>query len=390
MNRILRTIVIFLAVLAAAALIVVYGFQIRHVTVEGNDRYSADQISSDLTSTSLLKNTLYFAWKYRSAAASPEAPYLTSVKASIQSPTSVKVTVVESSLIGRVQVDGRNVYFDENGIVQMITDEVRSGVPLVTGVDVGSPELYQKLPVANTSAFRTMLSITQLLIQSDFIPDSVSFDSSGNMTLRYGSVTVRLGQDEYLEEKIANLVQIYPKISSRTGTLNMEGFTGKNTSITFKETGKQSDETEGGDSGETLTGVGTDTGQTDASAGSDQGAGTAENGQAQNAGSQNTNGQGQDADSQNENGQGQDADSQNENGQGQNENSQNENSSQNSTKGVMAFDSNGTLHYDAHIENGQVVDASGNPIAGCTVDENGNIKDAYWNVIDPATGQLVQ
>ena len=358
MNRILRTIVIFLAVLAAAALIVVYGFQIRHVTVEGNDRYSADQISSDLTSTSLLKNTLYFAWKYRSAAASPEAPYLTSVKASIQSPTSVKVTVVESSLIGRVQVDGRNVYFDENGIVQMITDEVRSGVPLVTGVDVGSPELYQKLPVANTSAFRTMLSITQLLIQSDFIPDSVSFD--------------------------------YPKISSRTGTLNMEGFTGKNTSITFKETGKQSDETEGGDSGETLTGVGTDTGQTDASAGSDQGAGTAENGQAQNAGSQNTNGQGQDADSQNENGQGQDADSQNENGQGQNENSQNENSSQNSTKGVMAFDSNGTLHYDAHIENGQVVDASGNPIAGCTVDENGNIKDAYWNVIDPATGQLVQ
>ena len=115
MNRILRAIVIFLAVLAAAALIVVYGFQIRHVTVEGNDRYSADQISSDLTSTSLLKNTLYFAWKYRSAVASPEAPYLTSVKASIQSPTSVKITVVESSLIGRVQVDGKNVYFDENG-----------------------------------------------------------------------------------------------------------------------------------------------------------------------------------------------------------------------------------------------------------------------------------
>ena len=270
----------------------------------------------------------------------------------------------------------------------MITDEVRSGVPLVTGVDTGSPELYQKLPVTNTSTFRTMLSITQLLIQSDFIPDSVSFDSSGNMTLRYGSVTVKLGQDEYLEEKIANLVQIYPKISSRTGTLNMEGFTGKNTSITFKETGKQSDETEGGDSGETLTGVGTDTSQTDASAGSDQDSGTAENGQSQNADNQNTNGQDQDAVSQGQNENSQNENSQNENSQ--NEKNQDEDSSQNSTKGVMAFDSNGTLHYDAHIENGQVVDASGNPIAGCTVDENGNIKDAYWNVIDPATGQLVQ
>jgi hypothetical protein len=119
------------------------------------------------------------------------------------------------------------------------------------------------------------------------------------------------------------------------------------------------------------------------SAGSDQDSGTAENGQAQNTDNQNADGQGQDAHSQ-----GQNENSQNENSQ--NENNQDEDSSQNSTTGVMAFDSNGTLHYDAHIENGQVVDASGNPIAGCTVDENGNIKDAYWNVIDPATGQLVQ
>ena len=63
MNRILRTIVILLAVLAAAALILVYGFRIRTVAVEGNERYPAEEISSDLMSTSLLQNTLYFAWR---------------------------------------------------------------------------------------------------------------------------------------------------------------------------------------------------------------------------------------------------------------------------------------------------------------------------------------
>ena len=56
----------------------------------------------------------------------------------------------------------------------------------------------------------------------------------------------------------------------------------------------------------------------------------------------------------------------------------------------MAFDSSGTLHHDAHIVNGQVVDGSGNPISGCSVDENGNIKDAYFNVIDPVTRDLIQ
>jgi Mn-containing catalase len=56
----------------------------------------------------------------------------------------------------------------------------------------------------------------------------------------------------------------------------------------------------------------------------------------------------------------------------------------------MVFDSSGTLRYDAHVSDGQVVDSYGNPIDGCYVNENGNVVDAYWNEIDPATGQLAQ
>ena len=56
----------------------------------------------------------------------------------------------------------------------------------------------------------------------------------------------------------------------------------------------------------------------------------------------------------------------------------------------MVFDSSGTLRYDAHVVNGQVVDAYGNPIDGCYVNENGNVMDAYWNEIDPHTGTLAQ
>lgn len=356
MNRILRTAVTGLALIAAAALILVFGFRISHMTVDGNERCNADQISEDLTSTSLLKNTLYFSWKYRSPVYSPDAPYLTSVRAKMLSPTSVRVTVTESKLIGRVTWENQNVYFDENGVVQVIGDQVLSNIPLVTGVEIEEPVLYQRLAVSNASTLRTMLSITQLLIQADFLPDSVSFDPSGNMSLRFGSVLVNLGQDEYLEEKIANLVQIYPQVSGRGGTLSMEGFTGKNSSVTFREEGTaEEDESEGeGDtgSGETLTGVGTD------STPPDQEEGSAE------------------ADA-----------SQDQEGADQEDNKQEDGSqAQNTTSGVMAFDSSGNLHYDAHIENGQVVDGSGNPIEGCSVDENGNIRDGYWNIIDPNTG----
>ena len=56
----------------------------------------------------------------------------------------------------------------------------------------------------------------------------------------------------------------------------------------------------------------------------------------------------------------------------------------------MVFDSSGTLRYDAHVVDGQVVDGNGYLIDGCYVNENGNVVDAYWNEIDPNTGQLAQ
>ena len=40
----------------------------------------------------------------------------------------------------------------------------------------------------------------------------------------------------------------------------------------------------------------------------------------------------------------------------------------------------------AMMVNGQVVDAYGNPIAGCSLNADGYVVDAYWNVIDPNTG----
>jgi hypothetical protein len=78
-----------------------------------------------------------------------------------------------------------------------------------------------------------------------------------------------------------------------------------------------------------------------------------------------------------------------ENTDGETQEGEDENKDVNGTAVFMVFDSNGTLHYDAHVVNGQVVDANGNPIEGCTVDANGNAVDAYMNVIDPDTGAVM-
>jgi stage V sporulation protein D (sporulation-specific penicillin-binding protein) len=49
----------------------------------------------------------------------------------------------------------------------------------------------------------------------------------------------------------------------------------------------------------------------------------------------------------------------------------------------QVYDTYGTLYNDARInEDGVVVSSDGQPIAGVTVNADGNVVDAYWNVIE--------
>ncbi|MCD7735903.1 MAG: hypothetical protein LUI07_02885, partial [Lachnospiraceae bacterium] len=56
---------------------------------------------------------------------------------------------------------------------------------------------------------------------------------------------------------------------------------------------------------------------------------------------------------------------------------------------LMVFNSSGQLVYNVHVRNGVVVDAYGNEVPGCSVNEDGYVVDAYMNIIDPATGDLM-
>lgn len=386
------------AVLGLTAFVLIAGFRIDSMDLSGNERYSFSQISGDLVKDYWSGNTLYFVWKYHNPTTSTDAPYLDSIQASMVSPREVRVTVSEKKLTGYVVYNGSYVYFDSEGVVQEISDKVYGTVPMVGGVTMSEPVLYQRLSLDNAATLRTMLSICQLLGSQQLIPDSVTFDENSNMTLTFASIEVKLGQDEYLEEKIANLVQIYPDIAASSGTLNMEGFTGKNEAITFRQDTYSEDQTEGpivAGLGDVFENAGQS--QSETAAAADGSADTAEGGDAA--------GDGVGADGFGESAEGADAAADGSGsaedggdtaqaddtaGDEANADSQEDNSGQVGVDAFQAFDSNGRLRQDAHVVNGQVVDSTGTPIPGCRIDENGNVVDAYWNVIDPHTGTLAQ
>ena len=368
--KIMIGIILALAVLLGFVLV---GFRIRTFEVNGNTRHTAQEIQDDLVVDFKTSNALFFCWKYRSPVQDPAAPYLSSVQAKLVSPGHVLVNVLEKKIIGCTVYGGSYVYFDEDAMVMEISDERIDNVPLISGIAMEQPEIYQKLPVSNAALLRTMLNVSALVQDSGLLADAIEFDENLNMTVVIGSIRIELGQDEYLEEKLSNLVTLYPKISDQSGILKLSSYTGRNEDTPFQQTFEQETESEiqtastdaeGNPvidvSGETTADAGTT--QDPAAAQTQTGADGAEN-------TQNP-----------ENAQEQDPDAQ----------ENNENQEVRGVEGFMVFDSSGTLRYDARVVGGRVVDASGNDIPGCSINEDGYVVDAYWNVIDPMTGTLAE
>lgn len=336
--QVIRTRIVIGTILALviAVAVLVGMFRISKIEVLGTKRYSAQEIKNALIYDFWTENTLYFSWKYRNATTDMKTPYLDSIQAKVLSPGKVRLIVKEKTLSGYVQYAGENVYFDKNGIVLEISEEVYGDVPLVSGITMEAPVLYQKMPMDNTAQMGAMLKITELLIKAGFIPDNISFDENLNIMLTKGDIDVKLGQNSCLDEKVANLVTIYQEVEGQMGTLNMETFTGNNETISFQPREEEIIEPE--------------TEMEDPS------------------GAEGENAEGTDAEEDTNSGTGEVT----------------------GMAGFMVFDSNGTLRYDARVINGTVVDAYGTPIPGCTVNENGNVVDAYWNEIDPYTGTLAE
>ncbi|MCC8065479.1 MAG: hypothetical protein LIO94_00015, partial [Clostridiales bacterium] len=186
-----------------------------------------------------------------------------------------------------------------------------------------------------------------------------------------GSIEALLGQDEYLEEKVANLKAILDTMESgAAGTLHLENVTGKNEDITFSPSGEVAEETEI-DSEGTEGSDGTDTGSDDTSADSDSsGEDTLDSGDAA-------------ADDDGSDGTASDDAVSDDTGE------EDDSGDEESDVDLMVFNSSGELVYNVHVKDGVVVDSSGNEVPGCSVNEDGYVVDAYMNIIDPATGDLM-
>ena len=209
---------------AALLLLILWCQKIDTVYVEGVDFYTAQEIEDYLFGSALERNVFYARLQNR-LGKNKDIPFVAGYTLEFTGKDTVTVTVYEKSIIGYVDYMGSHMYFDKDGtVVESSSRLLWEGIPMITGLDFDSIVLYRPLPVKNESAFTQILNLIQLVNKHDISVDKIYFDSRYHATLYIEHVRVMLGDKSNMEDKIAELSGMLPRLQGLRGVLHLEDY----------------------------------------------------------------------------------------------------------------------------------------------------------------------
>ncbi len=221
--------------LLAALLLAAGNIQIREMSVTGNDFYTSEEIRDMLFDTPLKRNSIYCYLNSRFGE-QQTIPFIERYQIEFNSLSSVEVIIYEKNIIGYIEYMGSNMFFDRDGMIVESSSRIIEGVPLVSGLEMDHVVLYRKLPVERQDIFEEILNLTQLFERHGVPAERIYFDKNYNAQIDIGGIAVRLGENENMDLKIAELKNILPELEGLSGTLYLEDYqeNAVNTTYVFK------------------------------------------------------------------------------------------------------------------------------------------------------------
>lgn len=196
-------------------------YQVDEVQVMGSNHYSEKQIRKmvlrgPLASNSVLAPLLYTKQNTK------DVPFIEGYTVTRLNRHTICVSVKEKDIVGCIPYLDSYIYFDRNGIFVEGSKTRDESVPYFDGIQVNKVVMDEKLDIKGETVLNTAVALSTIFQKNDKIPDHIQFDSSYSISLIYGDVTVQLGKDENLEEKMNRVLAILPNLTGKKGILHME------------------------------------------------------------------------------------------------------------------------------------------------------------------------
>ena len=228
-------VILFIILLLAGGVAFAYFFcTVETVEVEGTDLYTDQEITDYLLDDPYCSNAVY-AVVLNFLCPKNKAEFIDHFEVTMTGLNSLKIEAFEKPILGYVTNDYTEfVYFNYDGQIVEISPSYIDGYMRVEGVTYENPVVGDSLSVsADNVGFLT--NLIKLLEKNELMPNIISYDEYGYVTLKYDEFDICLGSSSYSEEKIDRLKYILPEIEGMSGTLHLENFTPDNTDIVFEK-----------------------------------------------------------------------------------------------------------------------------------------------------------
>ncbi len=230
--------VMTIANISLAALLLTY---VQNTELKGTKYSEPGKILAWFQKDPFTKNSVYSYWKVKSGAY--QLPnYLEEMDISFNAPWDICVEVKEKEVVAGIDLGGRYVYFDREGLVMTIAAEPLEEIILVEGIcsenlfEAATLEVeqFQMLEADDERIFNIIYDFILALQKQKLTPETIVWED-GSMNLMFGEINVQLGKNHF-EEKLAQLPPILEgsELEGKAGILHMENYTSAGDSITFK------------------------------------------------------------------------------------------------------------------------------------------------------------
>ena len=236
-RKILRNVIILVLVLgiAIASYLIGTRFQIDSISVTGNIHYTEEEIIEYVTSDGYINNSFILSIKNKLFEIEP-IPFVDKFEIEYLSNHKIAIVVYEKAMAGCTEYMGEYIYFDKDGIV-LETSTIRlEDIPCVYGITFTSFTLHEQMRGSDIEKFKDVLTITQLIQKYNIPIENIEFTQDEQLFLVVGDISILMGDDSNMEEKIAELTNILPKLEGKKGILHMETFSKVDTYLRFETT----------------------------------------------------------------------------------------------------------------------------------------------------------
>ena len=238
-----------IAVLLLAGVIFFFTYyQVDEVQVMGSSHYSEKQIKKMVLRGPMASNSVLAPLIYTKKN-TKDVPFVEGYTVTRLNRHTICVSVKEKDIVGCIPYLDSYIYFDRNGTFIESSTERNEKIPFFDGIKVKHVIYNEELPIKDKTVMNTAVALSTIFQKNDKIPDHIEFSDDGQISLLYGDITVKLGKDEYLEDKMTRILAILPLISDKKGILHAENVNDNSKMITLEQ---EKDETS--DSSETWTG----------------------------------------------------------------------------------------------------------------------------------------